>query len=79
MTERKIVMTIRNELLHERLRNYKNPEDLICEKGILRELTKCLLERAMSVELDTRRGYEKNALVLNRRVTVVTGVAQRQL
>jgi hypothetical protein len=29
-------MTIRNELLDELLRNYKNPKDLIGEKGILR-------------------------------------------
>jgi putative transposase len=54
-------MTIPNELLDELLKNYKNPEDLIGEKGILRELTKRLLERAMSVELDTHLGYEKNA------------------
>lgn len=64
-------MTIPNELLDELLKNYKNPEDLIGEKGILRELTKRLVERAMSAELDNHLGYEKNSLgekpTLNRR------------
>ena len=53
-------MAIPNELLDELLKNYKKPEDLIGESGILRELTKRLVERAMSAELNNHLGYEKN-------------------
>ena len=53
-------MAISNELLDELLKNYKKPEDLIGENGILRQLTKRLVERAMSAELENHLGYEKN-------------------
>ena len=54
-------MEIRKELLDELIKDYKNPEDLIGEKGLLKQLTKALLERAMEAELTHELGYEKNA------------------
>ena len=33
-------MTIKNELLDELLKNYKKPEDMLGENGILKQLTK---------------------------------------
>ncbi len=42
-------MTIRKEILDELIRDYKNPEDLLGENGILKQLTKALLERAMNL------------------------------
>ncbi len=56
-------MAIRDELLDELLRDYKNPEDIIGENGILKQLTKRLLERAMSSEMTSHLGYEKNKKV----------------
>jgi putative transposase len=53
-------MTIRKELLDELIKDYKNPEDLIGENGILKQLTKALLERAMEAELTHELRYEKN-------------------
>ena len=41
-------MTIRKEILDELIRDYKNPEDLLGENGLLKQLTKALLERAMN-------------------------------
>lgn len=39
-------MTIRKELLDELIKDYKNPEDLIGENGILKQLTNhCSKER----------------------------------
>jgi len=52
-------MEIRKEILDELIRDYKNPEDLIGEQGLLKQLTKALLERAMSAELTEELGYEK--------------------
>ncbi len=53
-------MTIDNELIDSLLKNYKKPEDLIGENGLLKQLTKQLLERAMAAELTDHVGYEKH-------------------
>ena len=54
-------MAIPKELLNALMRDYKNPEDLIGETGLLKQLTKQLLERAMQAEMTAHLGYEKNA------------------
>ena len=43
------------------LRNYKTPEEILGEGGLLKMLTKRLLERAMEAELTHHVGYEKHA------------------
>ena len=55
-------MTIPDDLLDSLMKGYKNPEDLIGETGLLKQLTKQLLERAMTAEMTEHLGYEKNAL-----------------
>lgn len=45
-------MTIRPEILDELLKNYAKPEDLTGEGGILKQLTKALVERALDTEMD---------------------------
>jgi putative transposase len=53
-------MTISKEVLDELIKDYKNPEDLLGEYGLLRQLTKALLERAMEAELKHELGFEKH-------------------
>ena len=53
-------MTIDNELIDNLLKDYKKPEDLIGENGLLKQLTKQLLERAMAAEMTEHVGYEKH-------------------
>jgi putative transposase len=53
-------MTIENELIDNLLKDYKTPEDIIGENGLLKQLTKQLLERAMGAELTEHVGYEKH-------------------
>jgi putative transposase len=53
-------MAIRKELLEELLKDYKGPEDLTGENGILKQLTKALVEQAMGAELTEHLGYEKH-------------------
>lgn len=53
--------TIPDELLDTLMKDYKNPEDLIGETGLLKQLTKQLLERAMQAEMTEHLGYKKNA------------------
>jgi putative transposase len=52
-------MEIRKELLDELIKDYKKPEDLIGETGLLKQLTKALVEKALAAELTHHLGYEK--------------------
>jgi putative transposase len=54
-------MATTDELLDNLMKDYKKPEDLIGENGLLKQLTKRLLERAMQAELTEHLGYEKHA------------------
>nr|WP_156827053.1 transposase [Geopsychrobacter electrodiphilus] len=55
------LITIPKDLLDALMKTYKKPEDLIGETGLLKQLTKQLLERAMTAEMTEPLGYEKNA------------------
>jgi len=47
------------------LANYRKPEDLIGENGLLKQLTKMLVERALETELTQHLGHDKNTAVTN--------------
>jgi putative transposase len=53
-------MAIDPELIDKLLAEYKNPEQIIGENGLLKELTKAVLERALKAELTEHLGYEKH-------------------
>ena len=53
-------MAITDELLDNLLKDYKKPEDLIGETGLLKQLTRALLERAMQAELTAHLGYARH-------------------
>ncbi len=59
-------MTIDNELIDRLLANYKTPEDIIGETGLLKQLTKAVLQRALQAEMTEHLGHEKNAAVANK-------------
>src|SRR5713226_6817455 len=53
-------MAIDPKLIDELLREYKKPEDIVGENGLLRQLTKAVLERALEAEITEHLGYEKH-------------------
>jgi len=53
---------INPDLINELLKDYEKPEDIIGKNGLLKQLTKAILERALDSELTEHLGYEKNAL-----------------
>ena len=53
---------IRPELIDELLKDYKKPEDITGDNGLLKQLTKAVLERALESELTHELGYEKHSL-----------------
>ena len=62
MTKRKVVQPDLIDLL---LADYKKPEDLIGENGILKQLTKAIVERALQAELAAHLGHDKHETVVN--------------
>ena len=51
------------DLIDSLLADYKKPEDLIGENGLLKQLTKLLVERALDAEMSEHLGHHKNAPV----------------
>jgi putative transposase len=49
-----------DRLIKELLANYKTPEDLIGENGLLKRLTKKLVEGALGAEMTHHLGYPKH-------------------
>lgn len=52
-------------LLNSLLADYQKPEDLIGENGLLKQLTKQLVEKALDAEMAAHLGHSKHELVLN--------------
>jgi len=55
-------MAIRNDLIDELIKGYQKPEDIIGENGLLKQLSKAILERALNAEMTHHLGYEKHSL-----------------
>lgn len=53
------------DLIDQLLCNYKKPEDLIGEDGLLKQLTKALVERALHAEMAEHLGHGKHEPVEN--------------
>lgn len=45
--------------------NYRKPEDLIGENGLLKQLTKMIVERALETEMTEHLGHDKSGAVTN--------------
>lgn len=50
-----------DELLDVLMKDYKTPEQIMGENGLLKDLTKRIFERAMQVEMTDHLGYEKHS------------------
>jgi transposase-like protein len=49
-----------DQLIDQLLADYKSPEDLLGEHGLLKQLTKKLAERALEAEMEQHLGYAKH-------------------
>lgn len=47
------------------LKTYKTPEEIVGENGLLQQLTKAVLQRALQAEMTVHLGHEKNAPITN--------------
>jgi putative transposase len=48
------------DLIDQLLKDYQSPEDVLGENGLLKQLTKAVLQRAMQAEMTHHLGYEKH-------------------
>ncbi|MEI7842433.1 MAG: IS256 family transposase [Gallionellaceae bacterium] len=53
------------ELIAQLMADYQKPEDLIGEHGLLKQLTKAVVERALQAEMEAHLGHGKNDSVTN--------------
>ena len=67
------------ELIDSLLSGYKKPEDLIGEDGLLKQLTKALVERALEAEMALHLGHGKNEAVTNPAGNTRNGTSRKTL
>jgi len=72
-------MAIDKKLIDQLLTNYKKPEDIIGENGLLKELTKAILEQALNAEMTDHLGYEKHDPAGHHRGNTRNGKSQKTL
>jgi putative transposase len=72
-------MAIDKKLIDQLLTDYKKPEDIIGENGLLKQLTKAILERALQAEMTDHLGYEKHDPARHRRGNTRNGKSQKNL
>jgi putative transposase len=72
-------VTKEKDFIDELLKDYEKPEDLLGENGLLKELTKRLLERVMAVELTQHVGYEKHEAAGNNSGNSRNGSSEKTL
>jgi putative transposase len=67
------------KIVEQLLIGYKKPEDFIGENGLLKQLTKALLEAALRAELTGHLGYEKHDPAGNNSGNSRNGVTRKKL
>ncbi|AVO39995.1 IS256 family transposase [Simplicispira suum] len=67
------------ELLASLLADYKKPEDLFGENGLLKQLTKLLVEKALDAELTEHLGHERHEAVANASGNTRNGKSKKTL
>ncbi|HID48123.1 MAG TPA: IS256 family transposase [Chromatiales bacterium] len=72
-------MSIDKELIDRLLKDYQKPEDIIGESGLLKQLTKAIVERAMEAELTHHLGYAKHERNESGRENKRNGASRKKL
>lgn len=70
---------IPDELLDALMSNYQKPEDLIGANGLLKQLTKAIVERALEAEMTAHLGHSKHEAVTNANSNARNGKSRKTL
>ena len=71
--------SIPDKLVAQLLGNYQKPEDLIGENGLLKQLTKLLVEKALDAEMAQHLGHNKHESVANATGNTRNGKSRKTL
>jgi len=74
-----MAVSINETALDDLLKNYQTPEEIIGENGLLKQLTKAIVERALNAELTDLLGYEKHSQTGNNTGNSRNGHSQKTL
>ncbi|MDO9054196.1 MAG: IS256 family transposase [Gallionella sp.] len=74
-----VTKALPKDLIDSLLAGYKKPEDLIGEHGLLKQLTKALVERALQAEMAEHLGHGKNESVTNAAKNTRNGTSSKTL
>lgn len=72
-------MAVKDELIEQLMQNYEKPEDLLGENGLIKELTRALLEKALDGEMTNHLGYPKNSTKGNNSGNSRNGKSKKKL
>ncbi|MBU5639090.1 IS256 family transposase [Geomonas sp. Red69] len=72
-------MTIDLAVIDDLLKQYKSPEEILGENGLLKQLTKAVLQRALQAEMTHHLGHEKNAPVTNKAGNARNGTSKKTM
>lgn len=67
------------ELIDQLLACYQKPEDLLGEHGLLKQLTKAVVERALQAEMAAHLGHDKHESVANAAGNTRNGTSRKTL
>lgn len=74
-----VAKALPKELIDGLLSGYQKPEDLIGEHGLLKQITKALVERALQAEMAAHLGHGKNEPVTNAVKNTRNGTSSKTL
>ncbi|MEX8498622.1 IS256 family transposase, partial [Leptothrix ochracea] len=74
-----VAKALPKDLIDSLLSGYQKPEDLIGEHGLLKQLTKVLVERALEAEMEAHLGHAKNESVTNTAKNTRNGKSSKTL
>ena len=67
------------DLIDQLLADYRKPEDLIGEHGLLKQITKAVVERALQAEMAAHLGHDKHEPVANAAGNTRNGTSRKTL
>jgi putative transposase len=72
-------MTIRPELIDELLQECADPREVLAEGGLIKQLTKAIIERCLETELEAHLGYPKHGRRETRTGNARNGTSRKKL
>ena len=74
-----VYMTIDLAVIDDLLKKFKTPEEILGDNGLLKQLTKAVLQRALQAEMTHHLGHEKHASVTNKNGNARNGSSAKTL